>query len=451
MQIRYQKDFNHSYLMIEAEGEVEMETYPIRLLLGNSIDALLPCKIQTLNGTKEFCYEITGRQSVAARFSQNKIREGALRDLLLGFMKAISTIQTFLMDTDQLVVLPEYMYYDEEKEILKLCYLPGYAKDIQTQFRELLEYFLPLIDHQDSEAVVMGYGIYRQTMEDGFSLDQMKEYLYREHREEEEVQAAVEQKSVEEDIQEEERKWRQEVFQEHEEHSEKTQEKNTASWETVLVSAVWTIVLLGICVLRYLGYLPFLTFPMLLSIFIVALGVLTVNTYLRKRHKTKEGQKAVVQASIQWPGKKAVEPEEIQKIYQEEKLDFSTNTGTFDDKTGSASVDLGDTQPLPKLNLPKGGRLVSKKPECLPDIELMGDLTILGKLRGTADVVIPQPTVSRIHAKIRRVDQEYYLTDLNSRNGTYLNGKQISNDENRRITQGDEISFADAEYTFFIS
>ncbi len=506
MQIRYQKDFNHSYLMIQAEQEVEMETYPIRMLLGNSIDALIPCKIQTLNGTKEFCYDITGRQSVSSRLSQNKIRESTLRDLLLGFMKAITAVQAFLIDVNQLVVLPEYMYFDDEKKMLQFCYLPGYDKEIREQFRGLLEYLLPLIDHQDSEAVVMGYGIYRQTIEEGFNLDQMKECIYREHREEHDRKAAAVEANVENNMQETEAKWNQELFQEYESKSAKEQNKNAASWETILASAVWTIVLLGICVLRYLGYLPFLTFPMLLGIFIAALGVLAVNTYLRKRHKERGGevsgkweQKTVAQASIQWPGKKAVEPEEIRKNYDTEEPRISrnecfsenreqempSNASLFGDggyktsrnasfsgsgnrdwemiknrsssdnreeeKQEVSSIDLGDTQPLPQLNLPKTGHLISKRPECLPDIALMGDLTVLGKLKGTVDVIISQPTVSRMHAKVRRVDQEYYLVDLHSRNGTYLNGRQIPSEENCRIVPGDEIRFADAEYTFSIS
>ena len=39
------------------------------------------------------------------------------------------------------------------------------------------------------------------------------------------------------------------------------------------------------------------------------------------------------------------------------------------------------------------------------------------------DFVYSTPKVSRVHCKIEYIDSHYYLTDLNSTNGTYLNGR----------------------------
>src|SRR3990170_798211 len=42
-----------------------------------------------------------------------------------------------------------------------------------------------------------------------------------------------------------------------------------------------------------------------------------------------------------------------------------------------------------------------------------------------ADLLLPDPSVSRIHARIFRVGEQYFLSDT-SRNGTYVDGKRIS-------------------------
>src|SRR4030066_2554236 len=42
-----------------------------------------------------------------------------------------------------------------------------------------------------------------------------------------------------------------------------------------------------------------------------------------------------------------------------------------------------------------------------------------------ADLLLPDPSVSRIHARIFRVGDQYFLSD-SSRNGTYVDGKRIS-------------------------
>ncbi|MGE5664207.1 MAG: sigma 54-interacting transcriptional regulator, partial [Deltaproteobacteria bacterium] len=42
-----------------------------------------------------------------------------------------------------------------------------------------------------------------------------------------------------------------------------------------------------------------------------------------------------------------------------------------------------------------------------------------------ADLLLPDPSVSRLHARIFRVGEQYFLADA-SRNGTYLDGKRVT-------------------------
>ena len=81
-------------------------------------------------------------------------------------------------------------------------------------------------------------------------------------------------------------------------------------------------------------------------------------------------------------------------------------------------------------------------------IYLEKDLTVIGKLELASDAVIPVATVSRVHAKIRKREDAYYLADLNSRNGTAVNGKMLPGGEEWLLQDGDEIDFAQARYIF---
>ena len=69
-------------------------------------------------------------------------------------------------------------------------------------------------------------------------------------------------------------------------------------------------------------------------------------------------------------------------------------------------------------------------------------MTVIGKLETACDAVISLPTVSRIHAKIRKREEEYYLTDMNSRNGTAVNGRLLLPDEEYQLQPEDEVDFA---------
>lgn len=61
-------------------------------------------------------------------------------------------------------------------------------------------------------------------------------------------------------------------------------------------------------------------------------------------------------------------------------------------------------------------------------------------------VILPDPRVSRRHAMIRRQDGGFYLFDLGSFNGSYLNGSRVT--AARQLTDGDVLSFAEHEFTF---
>jgi transcriptional regulator with GAF, ATPase, and Fis domain len=62
-----------------------------------------------------------------------------------------------------------------------------------------------------------------------------------------------------------------------------------------------------------------------------------------------------------------------------------------------------------------------------------------------ADILIPQPAVSRSHARLNFDGQEWFLTDLGARNGTLVNGTFI---DQCAITAGDEIRVGDAFFKF---
>ena len=70
----------------------------------------------------------------------------------------------------------------------------------------------------------------------------------------------------------------------------------------------------------------------------------------------------------------------------------------------------------------------------------------IGSKSGGNDAVINSPAVSRYHAKIIRKDGVYYLIDLNSTNGTFLNGKILNYNESVPLKSMDTISFADVMY-----
>ena len=70
--------------------------------------------------------------------------------------------------------------------------------------------------------------------------------------------------------------------------------------------------------------------------------------------------------------------------------------------------------------------------------ELVGDIVMIGRAP-LNDIVIDNPVVSAQHAMLLKVGDTYWLKDLNSTNGTHLNGLLFTYGE---LKDGDTIRFA---------
>ena len=75
------------------------------------------------------------------------------------------------------------------------------------------------------------------------------------------------------------------------------------------------------------------------------------------------------------------------------------------------------------------------------------DLVVLG--RGSeCDLLLPERQVSRQHVRIKHIDDQYVLEDLDSKNGTWVNGQQLKGE--RVLHDGDEIQIALAVKMIFV-
>ncbi len=69
------------------------------------------------------------------------------------------------------------------------------------------------------------------------------------------------------------------------------------------------------------------------------------------------------------------------------------------------------------------------------------DVLLIGRSEA-CDLILPERQVSRQHARIQRKADGYYIEDLGSKNGTYLNGQAIPPFTPQRLKDGDEIALA---------
>ena len=456
MRAEYKRDMNHNYLILYGEDEINTDSYQVRMLVGNVIPSLLKCRIQGMDGRFLVYFDITSKQALSVLYEEKKMGVEDLRLIFGGFVKAMEDAAEYLMNPGQFIISPEYIYTDIEKQEIYFCMMPGYEKDIKEQFQFLTEYILPKIDHQDQDAVILGYGVYKRAMEDSFHLEHIKEELYKTQGQQgttttkaEQMKTESEQRQESEDFNpEEEGFWgNEEINQEFVRDGEKSKRLSLPQKTGVIVLAA--ILLCGIAAITLMGYLPYLETGTILGIIIVLVACVMLFVYVSKIKK-KPG------ALRQGREEERDKPKGITGKVPTDQTDQSQNTIKSVVKSTNKPVakssqlhaDYGETVVLSAGAVFGPASLVSKEPGELATIYINEDLTVIGKLETACDAVISLPTVSRIHAKIRKKEDAYYLTDMNSRNGTAVNGRLLLPDEEYRLEPEDEVDFAQARYIF---
>ena len=199
------------------------------------------------------------------------------------------------MNTDQLVLQPEYIYMDAERKKVYFCCLPGYQKEIQGQLRGLTEYILPKLDHEDNQAVMLGYGIYRKALEPGFQLEVVKEAIYQKEDEADKNAAAQKEDKYQEMLSE---KQENEIIdsvipdeQKKEEIKNRKKEKRIP-WNWILCCGAGGAAALAVLAAGFWGVIPKLPIEIVLGIGIMALGAGAFTAWITEKKKRKQEQTA---------------------------------------------------------------------------------------------------------------------------------------------------------------
>lgn len=71
---------------------------------------------------------------------------------------------------------------------------------------------------------------------------------------------------------------------------------------------------------------------------------------------------------------------------------------------------------------------------------------IVGKSKKTSDFCLENPVISRVHMRISEEREGYFVEDLNSTNGTFVNGIQLAPHQLKEINVGDRITLANMDF-----
>lgn len=138
---------------------------------------------------------------------------------------------------------------------------------------------------------------------------------------------------------------------------------------------------------------------------------------------------------------------EILWVKKENKEEIPMVVYPEDESEEEQSIQVNPTVCLAATLGASRGVLVYEGTGDYPDFELEQGTSMLGK-NPRVKLHINRETISQFHAKFDYCDKNYYVEDMNSTNGTFLNDELLNYKEKKLLSPGDVLRFADVKYRF---
>ncbi len=447
MKREYKRDLQNNYLILEAPETEEEESYALPMLEQNSVRGLLQIHSSQRDGMRCLHYEITSKQTLESLFEKKPMEYRDILMVLTGIRDAAEDMQRYLLSARHLLFAPDLIYVLPDGNGIRLCY---YTEENVCPISLLAEFILKNLNHRDSAAVALGYGLYDQVGMENFSLDQtLRALLAASDPGGQEQEAAVpaypdvsgppvhpEKREPEEGMDETEDEEKDAgrdtggIAVEH--HERKKKEPGhffSVIHPAVLLSFLVFVIALEIALMEQLLYLTEaggLFFLMLAAELLINRGLIG-----------KEKKEKPI-----WSDEETDEAYEalMDEMYQDEE----------EQAEAPAAEPIGETCCLTENEDPAALRLIHQpdraSQEAYPDICPSESPLYIGKKKGEADIILPVATVSRMHACIRMRGNVCYVQDMNSKNGTFVNGRRLLGQEEAEIHRDDVITFAGVRY-----
>lgn len=403
MEVRYKKDIDHNYLILKCTGEVNYET---TMMLNNRINGLLSGSKSRFNGCTELYYDITSRQPLSRIYAKRELVAEDIKGILMSVRNLFEELKRYFLSVHHIIYDVDYCYCNPESRKPEWIFYP---EEIQQEgIRKLAEFLIDRVNHEDKKAVDLSYQFYKLVKENELSIKELDELL-EEYQEEDKPDCINHQEDEDTYI------------------SMNCPAESKENVQPGLSSAEggkWSVIKrkLEEKLFELLGKKE---------------GV-KQQTIRENNNYSIRGNQNIRDRVVEKNG----------RYLRNESKDYSYDAdweyygSEPDTACEGETVVMGIKNTFEKRQL----RNLSGRGERLISLERLP--CVLGKMEECADVVLKDPGVSRMHARIFEENGEIYLQDLNSRNGSFINNLELEANEIVKLKVGDEVAFGNLRYIF---
>ncbi len=451
MDVKFLKDYQHNYMIVKCGQEEFAHSYACKFLSANKVKGILHCSVRYINSMAYLYYDVTSCTTLAQLFQSKKMTFEQIKELFWQAHQMLTSVNAYFMEETKLVLLPEFLYYNLNEKSYHGVFCPEYEAG-EHPYEALMDFVLNHMDTEDQRLADCIFQIYEMSEEEGFRLEDAVRMIeeYNETENAEDVvlpaQGAPETHFVDETY---------EAFPFEDvqatQEAEKEKKKRTGIFYPVF-AVISVLGMMGCVTVWYFYELTKTAWAVLMACLLIMGGCFVFC--LLHIGKKKESPHTV---------KEKTSEENIFYEEAEVSLNDVINTGLNPDmpqkapflhsrETGRIKDVLPDQENSNTVffekNDSEGYKLYALDRKNKTHIELHKFPYTIGKMAGYVDLVLPDESVSRIHARFDKQGDTVLLTDLNSTNGTFKNGLRMQPQETVEIEPGDEIRFGKLNYCY---
>lgn len=435
MNINFKKNINISYMVIEDVKDFSPADFEVKMIFQNEIRGFLKSDIEVIDGKTNLLYDISSRQAFSKFFEISKMSFENLRTFIFAIKNLSKNLEEYLLDCNNIILKENCIFFDMTVTEFFFCYYPYYKGDFALEIKELMKRILKYVDYEDEKAIKLAYRLSDSVQNENFVISDLMKCF---------EQAVADISERVEKVNAVDREIREEIpgiefekiFEKENNGSIKTRDVNFEDIEWKDPYGIEQKDSLPEEKLSLFGKI---------SAYLKGKSFMEIiddidNGDLVKNIKNVCSEEAFVKTELP----QAVNLRPAFEGALDNSFSFADIENTFCEKPSNGTVILGkretDSRRLAGINNSAGMSFdINKSP------------FTIGKMNVKADAIINSQTVSRLHARIyeeSKLTGEYYIEDLNSTNGTYVNYRKIEPYIKTAINPGDIISFADEEFCF---
>ena len=435
----YVQDGGRNYLKSEPVGEVD---YIVGMFAHNDIPAFVPVSFKSLNLENYFCYNMNGLIPINQSFEMNKLTTDRIEAFLRSIIKAAKSMEEFLLPFDRLITDEAYIYESLGKKD-EFHWIYGIESGSCT-FTRLFERLLDRVDYKDDSAVKMIYSLYQAAKESegmqgvstGGSLQRIREkaeeilsapHMSLDMRARELIRAENERNSI----------------------------KRLKGIETGTGDKACSKEIEGADSMarRYRAEAESKK-SRSQRVDIEDTPKAKLSLFKQRQNEEKSDKTMFVKSKLKkvWDYLNAdigSKPEKLVDLQAVGENEISYNVREVKQPKIEASDNADEATTLLTGAMISNGIYCLKPEDTNEDNILLTEFPFfIGKSGDKTHHTIEDSTVSRFHARIDREEEELWLTDLNSTNGTFLNGIRLIPFGRMRVNKGDSIVISRKRYEF---